>query len=71
MRDEIEREEERRIGQRRRRDVALPGDVDAREAEAREDPDDDQIGELTVPRAQPAAPSVVAPPPQRIALQTT
>ena len=35
VRGEVEREEEQRVGERRRRDLRLPRDVDAREADRR------------------------------------
>jgi hypothetical protein len=52
MRDEIDRKEEARIRQRGRRDDVLTSDVDAGKPDGRQDPDDDQEGELTIPRAE-------------------
>jgi hypothetical protein len=49
---EIEAEEEPRVGERGGVDLRLPGDVDAREADAGEDPDDDEVRELAVAEAQ-------------------
>ena len=43
MRDEVEREEEGGVRERRGRDLGLPRDVDAREADAREHADDEQV----------------------------
>ena len=48
---EIEAEEEDPVGERRPFDDVLAGDVDAREAEARDGGDDDQAQELPVPVA--------------------
>ena len=45
-------EEEDGVGKRAGRDDVLPGDVDAREAEARQDADGDQVRELAVSQAQ-------------------
>jgi len=52
MRREVEREEEARGRQRRRRDDVLPGDVDAGEPKSRQRADDDQERELPVTKAQ-------------------
>jgi hypothetical protein len=52
MRGEIEGEEEGRVRQRGRRHDVLSRDVDAREPDGRQDPDDDQERELTIPGAE-------------------
>jgi hypothetical protein len=56
VRGEVEADEEARVGERAGRDLGLPGDVDAREARAGEDADDEEVGELPVPEAQLASP---------------
>ncbi len=52
VRREVEREEEDRVRERRSGDMRLPRDVDARESDRSDDPDDDEIGELAIPVAQ-------------------
>ena len=52
VRGEVERQEERGVRQRLARDDGLPGDVDAGEADRREETDRDQVEELAVARAQ-------------------
>jgi hypothetical protein len=49
---EEEREEEGRVRERLRRDDGLAGDVDAREADRREEADRDEVEELPVAGAQ-------------------
>jgi hypothetical protein len=50
--DEIEADEEAGVGERAGGDLGLSRRVDAREAQACEDADDEQIEELAVPRGQ-------------------
>src|SRR5947208_7898277 len=52
VRDDVEREKEERVRERSGRDDVLPRDVDACEPERREDPDDDEVDELTVAVAE-------------------
>jgi hypothetical protein len=49
---DVEREEEAGVGEGGGRDDRLPCDVDARESEAGEDPDPDEVEELAVPCAE-------------------
>ena len=51
VRDEVEPDEERGVGQRAPADHCLPRDVDAREPEAGQRADRDQIAELSVSRS--------------------
>ena len=52
VRDQVQAEEDQRVRDRPGRDHRLPRDVDAREAEAGDDADRDQVDELAVPRGQ-------------------
>jgi hypothetical protein len=52
VRRDVEAEEEGRVGERRGVDLRLAGDVDAGEAQAGQDPDDEEIRELAVAEAQ-------------------
>jgi hypothetical protein len=52
VRRQVEAEEEAGVGERAGGDDLLPRDVDAREAEAGEDADDEEVRELAVPEAQ-------------------
>ena len=52
MRRQVQPEEEAGVGQRGRRDDGLAGDVDAGKSDDRQDPDDDQEGELPIPKGQ-------------------
>jgi hypothetical protein len=62
VRDDVEAEEEERVGQRAGRDLRLVRDVDAREADAGDQPDDDEIEELAVPRGHSLMPMRAARP---------
>ncbi len=57
VRCQVEREEEERVRERPGRDDVLARDVDACEAEAGDDGDDDEVGELAVPVAHLLWPS--------------
>ena len=57
VRRQVEREEEERVRERPGRDDVLARDVDAREAEAGDDSDDEEVGELAVPVAHLLWPS--------------
>jgi hypothetical protein len=52
VRRHVEAEEEDRVRERAGRDDVLAGDVDAREAEPRQDADGDEVRELAVSQAQ-------------------
>jgi hypothetical protein len=52
VRGEVEAEEERRVRERRGRDLRLAGDVDAREADASQEACDQEVEELAVAEAE-------------------
>ncbi len=56
VRDEVEGEEERGVAERAGRDLRLERDVDAREADRRENSDGEEGDELAVPEAQRQSP---------------
>jgi hypothetical protein len=56
VRGEIEADEEAGVRERAGRDLRLPRDVDAGEAGAGEDADDEEVDQLTVAKAQLASP---------------